>query len=113
MRRTEAIDCRRDETITRRRRRCLAQAEALVTPDTLLACHRKLIAQKYDGSAKRKPARPLTKNDLAALVVRMAEENHDWGYRRIQGTLANLGHECARSTIAAILGAARHRTSRV
>jgi putative transposase len=35
-------------------------------------------------------------------VVRMAEENHDWGYLRIQGALANLGHECARSTIAAI-----------
>ena len=36
------------------------------------------------------------------MVVRMAEENHDWGYLRIQGALANLGHECARSTIAAI-----------
>ena len=33
----------------------------------------------------------------------MAEENDGWGYRRIQGALANLGHECARSTIAAIL----------
>src|SRR5947209_915569 len=53
--------------------------------------------------ARRKPRRPLTKNDLPALVVRMAQENHDWGYRRIQGALANLGHECARSTIAAIL----------
>jgi putative transposase len=84
-------------------RKLLAQVATLVTPDTLLAWHRKLIAQKYDGSARRKPGRPLTKNDLAALVVRMAEENHDWGYRRIQGALANLGHECARSTIAAIL----------
>ena len=33
----------------------------------------------------------------------MAEQNRDWGYRRIQGALANLGHEMARSTIAAIL----------
>jgi hypothetical protein len=41
--------------------------------------------------------------DLTALVVRMAQENRDWGYRRLQGGLANLGHECARSTIAAIL----------
>ncbi len=38
-----------------------------------------------------------------ALVVRMAEENRDWGYRRIQGALSNLGHELARSTIAEIL----------
>lgn len=33
----------------------------------------------------------------------MANENRDWGYRRIQGALSNLGHEIARSTIAAIL----------
>jgi hypothetical protein len=37
------------------------------------------------------------------LVIRMAEENRDWGYRRIQGALSNLGHEIARSTIADIL----------
>src|SRR6516165_6803123 len=33
----------------------------------------------------------------------MATENRDWGYRRIQGALANLGHEVARSTVANIL----------
>ncbi len=38
-----------------------------------------------------------------ALVVRMAEENRDWGYQRIYGALSNLGHEIARSTIADIL----------
>ena len=37
------------------------------------------------------------------MLVRLAEENRDWGYRRIQGALSNLGHEIARSTIAAIL----------
>ena len=75
----------------------------LVTPAALPAWHRKLVAQKYDGSARRKPGRPVTKKEPAALVVRMAEENHDWGYRRIQSALSNLGHECARSTIADIL----------
>jgi putative transposase len=84
-------------------RKVLMEIATLVTPATLLAWHRKLIAQKYDGSARRKLGRPVTKKDLAALVVRMAEENHDWGYRRIQGALSDLGHECARSTIADIL----------
>jgi transposase InsO family protein len=84
-------------------RKLLMEIATLVTPGTLLAWHRKLIAQKYDGSARRKPGRPVTKKELAALVVRMAEENHDWGYRRIQGALANLGQQCARSTIANIL----------
>jgi putative transposase len=41
--------------------------------------------------------------DLEALVVKLAEENRDWGYRRIQGALSNLGREIARSTIAEIL----------
>jgi transposase InsO family protein len=41
--------------------------------------------------------------DLAGLVVRMAAENRDWGYRRIQGALSNLGHKLARGTIANIL----------
>ncbi len=33
----------------------------------------------------------------------MAEENRDWGNRRIQCALSNSGHEIASSTIAAIL----------
>jgi putative transposase len=49
------------------------------------------------------PGRPRTRPELEALVVRMAEENRSWGYRRIQGALSNLKHKLARSTIAAIL----------
>lgn len=84
-------------------RKLLSEAATIVTPETLLMWHRKLIAQKYDGSGKRGPGRPRTAGEIEALVVRMAEENRDWGYRRIQGALSNLGHELARSTIAAIL----------
>ena len=75
----------------------------MVRWETLLAWHRKLIAQKYDGSGHRGPGRPRTAGEIEALVLRMAEENRDWGYRRIQGTLCNLGHKMARSTIADIL----------
>ncbi len=74
-----------------------------ITPETLLAWHRKLIAQNYDGSSFRTPGRRRTSKELAALVVRMAEENRAWGYRRIQGALANLGHMLAHNTIANIL----------
>jgi hypothetical protein len=70
-------------------RRRLAEVATLVTPDTLLAWHRKLIAQKYDGSERRRPGRPRTRPELEALVVRMAEENRGWGYRR-NWNVANL-----------------------
>jgi putative transposase len=89
-------------------RRLLAEVATIVTPETLLAWHRKLIAIKYDGSAQRGPGRPRTSVDLEALVVKLAEENRDWGYRRIQGALSNLGRKIARSTIAEILE--RHGT---
>src|SRR3954468_17686927 len=69
------------------RRKLLAEVATLVTPETLLAWHRKLIAQKYDGSAQRPTGRPRTVKGIEALVVRLAEENRDWGYRRIQGAL--------------------------
>ena len=84
-------------------REILAEVATIVTPETLLAWHRRLIAQKYDGTRNRRPGRPRTAGANEAFVVRMAEDNRDWGYRRIQGALSNLGHEIARSTIAEIL----------
>ena len=84
-------------------RKVLAQVATIVTPETLLAWHRKLIAQKYDGTANRNPGRPRTPTEISNLVVRMAEENRTWGYRRIQGAMANLGHVLAHSTVANIL----------
>ena len=77
----------------------LKEVASIVTPQSLLAWHRKLIARKYDGSAKRSSVgRPRTAEELRKLVIRMAEENRGWGYTRIQGVLANLGHEIGRGT---------------
>src|SRR5437763_2258050 len=84
-------------------RKLLAEVASLVTPDTLLAWHRKLIAEKYDGHNRRGPGRPRTRKEREDLVLRMAKENRIWGYRRIQGAIGNLGYKIARSTIADIL----------
>jgi putative transposase len=81
----------------------LEEEAPIVTWETLLAWHRKLIAQKYDGSRRRPIGRPRTVAEIEALVVRMARENRDWGYSRIEGALSNLKHQLGRSTIAAIL----------
>src|SRR5215467_5385745 len=80
--------------------RMLHEVATIVTPATLLAWHRRLIANKYDGRKQRGPGRPRVREEIERLIVRMATENRDWGYRRIQGALANLGHEVARGTIA-------------
>ena len=84
-------------------RKLLAEVATIVTPETLLRWHRKLVAEKYDGSRNRGPGRPRKPGETEDLVVQMAEQNRDWGYRRIQGALSNLGYTLARSTIAEIL----------
>jgi hypothetical protein len=55
-------------------RRQLTAVAGIVTPDTILRWYRRLVAKKYDGSKMRRPGRPSTKPDIAALVVRMATE---------------------------------------
>jgi putative transposase len=77
-------------------RRVLDDIADIATPDTLLAWHRRLIAQKYDGHARRGPGRARSARELEDLVVRLAQENRDWGYSRILGALSNLGHYLAR-----------------
>jgi putative transposase len=74
----------------------------VVTPDTLLAWHRRLAARRW-VYPQRRPGRPKTARDREALAVRLAKENPLWGYRRVQGQLAGLGHRIAPSTVWAIL----------
>jgi hypothetical protein len=66
--------------------RTLQQLRTVVTPATLLAWHRRLIAKKYDGSKQRRLGRPRVLEEIQRLVIGMAIENRDWGYRRIQGS---------------------------
>jgi len=83
-------------------RRLLDEIETIVTPDTLLAWHRKLIAKKWTY-ARQGPGRPRVAQEITDLVLCMARENVSWGYDRIQGALANLGHIIAPNTVKNIL----------
>jgi putative transposase len=85
-------------------RKRLKEIAAIATPDTLLRWYKRLIAQKFDGSTPRRQlGRPRVAEEIEQLVVRMAEENSAWGYRRIQGALANLGHHIDKLTVRNIL----------
>ena len=85
-------------------RSVLEEIATIVTPDTLLRWHRRLVAEKWDYSVRRKmPGRPPVSDEARQLVVKMARENPTWGYDRIQGALANLGHRISDQTVGNIL----------
>ena len=73
-------------------RKALKDVAQVAKPDTILAWYRRPIAQKFDGSRHRGySGRPRVCSEIEALV-RMVRENRTWGYDRIVGALANLGH---------------------
>ena len=85
-------------------RKVLADIATVARPDTILGWYRKLVARKFDGSkARQYPGRPRIKREVEELILRMASENRDWGYDRIAGALANLGHEVSDQTVGNVL----------
>src|SRR5712692_823186 len=76
----------------------------LVTPDTVLRWHRDIVRRRWAARSMRgRTGRPATRRNIRALVLRLARENHGWGYRRIHGELAGLGVGVSASTVWEIL----------
>jgi len=61
-----------------------------VQPATLLRWHRDLVAKRWTYPHGR-PGRPCIAERTTALVLRLAKDNPQWGYRRIHGELATMG----------------------
>src|SRR5260370_39095821 len=81
-------------------RKALQQVAHVAKPDTILGWYRRLVAAKFDGSKQRRsPGRPRICSEIEDLVVRLARENSGWGYDRIVGALANLGHQVSEPTV--------------
>src|SRR5258705_7032927 len=85
-------------------RKALRDIACVAKPDTILGWYRRLVARKFDGSRQRSyPGRPRISPEIEELVVRFARENRGWGYDRIVGALANLGHPVSDQTVGNIL----------
>ncbi len=83
-------------------RRLLNRVATIVTPDTIMRWHRRLIAFKWTHETPT-PGRRGIMRAIRKLIVRMALENSTWGYTRIQGELKDVGHHVGRGTIARTL----------
>jgi putative transposase len=83
------------------------RAHRLVTLGTLLAWHRRLITRKWTNP--NQSGRPRTSQEIRRLVLRLAQENPAWGYRRVHGELTRLGHQVSEATVRRILPVRRRR----
>jgi putative transposase len=85
-------------------REALEHLAATANPDTILSWYRQLVANGFDGSRfRRRAGRPRMNEEIERLVVQMAKENPGWGYDRIVGAMANLGHRLSDQTVGNIL----------
>ena len=85
-------------------RKQLKEVATIVTVETLHRWYRRLVAQRsHDAGHHKKPGRPRVAIEIERLVRRMAEENASWGYRRLQGALANVGYHIDKITVRNIL----------
>jgi transposase InsO family protein len=74
----------------------------LVSPETLLRWHRRLVARSWTYPHRR-PGRPPLDRRVRELVVRLARENPSWGYVRIVGELRELGLAVSATSVRNIL----------
>ena len=82
-------------------RKLLAEVACLVTPETILAWHRRLVALKWTFR-RRSLGRPPVADEVRTLILKLADNESNWGYTSIRDRLSNLGHMISRATVASM-----------
>lgn len=79
------------KSVSRRTVRDLRSAICIVQPETVFRWHRYWVGRKWNHRDKRQSGRPRTPGETEQLIVRLARENPDWGYKKLHGELVKLG----------------------
>ena len=84
----------------------LASVEPTWAPGTLRGWYNSLVGAKYDSTKspnqKKRGRKPISQ-EIVDEVLKLAQNNPDWGYDRIAGTMKYLGYDICASTVKHIL----------
>ena len=89
--------------LTKRPASKLGEILRIFKPETVLGWHRELVRRKWSYKRKNRGGRPQTAKEIEELIVRMAKENSNWGYGKIEGELKKLGYEIPWETVLNVL----------
>jgi hypothetical protein len=81
----------------------------IVKPDTVSAWHRAGFRLYWRWRSRSRRGRPRITQELRDLIVRLADENPDWGAPKIHGELQHLGFTITERTVARYLRRIRRR----
>jgi transposase InsO family protein len=100
---TLVVFARKLITMTTDARARLGQVVFLFKPETLLKWHRELVRRKWTFKKRNQHGRPRISSELEALILRLAKENPNWGYGKLEGELLKLGYDIGRTTVKDVL----------
>ena len=100
---TLAIAATKLRSVTHRTIAQLGEVIRVFKPATVIGWHRAAAKRKWTYQRESRRGRPRTARNIERLVIRMALENRDWGYGKIEGELKKLGIELDEDTVANIL----------
>ena len=81
----------------------LEASALLFKPATLLRWHRKLVRRKWTFQRPSPRGRPAIDPELEQWIIRLAQENADWGFGKLQGELRKLGFTVSLNTVRNVL----------